>query len=101
MVPPFSTIFFCSSIIEITGYLVVKSNSEELASLYPKTFLANSMVIICIPRQIPKSGILFSLANFAAKILPSIPLSPKPGAISIPSIPLKLSARLDSVSSPL
>jgi hypothetical protein len=40
-----------------------------------------------MPRQIPKNGILFSLAYFAAFILPSIPRSPNPGAIRIPSNP--------------
>ena len=31
-----------------------------------------------MPRQIPKYGMLFSLAYLQAKIIPSIPLSPNP-----------------------
>jgi|GEM_PF-4573615 len=32
----------------------------------------------------PKNGTLFSRAYFIAKILPSIPLCPKPGATTMP-----------------
>ena len=38
-----------------------------------------------MPRQIPKNGMFFSLAHLIAFILPSIPLSPNPGATKIPS----------------
>ena len=48
------------------GLVVFSHNSVESASLIPKTFLANSIVASCIPRQIPKKGILFSLANLIA-----------------------------------
>ena len=41
------------------------------------------MLAICNPKQIPKNGMLFSRAYFADKILPSIPLSPKPPGMSI------------------
>ena len=37
-----------------------------------------------MPRQIPKKGILFSLANLIASILPEIPLLPNPPGISMP-----------------
>ena len=41
-------------------------NSEELVSINPKTFLDISITLNCIPKQIPKKGTLFSLANFIA-----------------------------------
>ena len=63
----------------------IGSISVECASVKSKTFLANSMTAICIPRQIPKNGKLFSLAYLTAMILPSTPLMPKPGATSNPS----------------
>ena len=60
-------------------------NSVEWAPLSPRTFLPNSITAHCIPRQIPKKGILFSLAYLMALILPSMPLCPNPGATRIPS----------------
>ena len=39
---------------------------------------------ICIPKQIPRKGILFSLAYLMAEILPSVPLLPKPPGINNP-----------------
>ena len=48
-------------------------------------FLANSITAICIPRHIPKKGKLFSREYLIDMILPSIPLSPNPGATKIPS----------------
>ena len=60
-------------------------NSVEFAFLNFKTFLANSISDNCIPKQIPKNGILFSLANFMHCILPSVPLFPNPPGIKIPS----------------
>ncbi len=90
-------IFFCSSIISITGSLEVGSISVEWAFLIPKIFLANSITAICIPRQIPKNGNPFSLAYFTAVIFPSIPRWPKPGATNKPSRPASLSPTLSSV----
>ena len=69
----------------ITGFWVFSSNSEELASFNPKTSLAYSTTAICIPKQIPKNGTLFSLAYFIVWILPSIPLLPNPPGTTIPS----------------
>ena len=46
--------------------------------------LAASIIAICIPKQIPKKGILFNLAYFMAAILPSLPLFPNPPGISTP-----------------
>ena len=69
------------------GSFVLGLISVDAACLYPNTFLPNSMTATCNPRQIPKKGILVSLAYLAAVIFPSIPLSPKPGAINIPSWP--------------
>ena len=42
------------------------------------------MIAICIPKQIPKKGIFFSLAYLIAAILPSVPLLPNPPGINIP-----------------
>ena len=39
---------------------------------------------ICIPKQIPKSGTLFSLAYLIVAIFPSIPLFPNPPGTTIP-----------------
>ena len=61
--------------------------SVELAFSRPNMFLEYSITAICIPKQIPKKGMLFSLAYFTALIFPSIPLSPKPGATKIPFTP--------------
>ena len=41
-------------------------------------FRAASITAICMPKQIPRYGILFSRAYLAALILPSVPRSPKP-----------------------
>ena len=48
------------------------------------TFLTYSMIVNCIPKQIPKKGTLFSLANFIASNFPEIPLFPKPPGINTP-----------------
>jgi hypothetical protein len=42
---------------------------------------------ICIPKQIPKKGIFFSLAYLIASIFPSVPLLPNPPGIKIPETP--------------
>ena len=52
-------------------------------------FLAASIIAICIPKQIPKKGILFNLAYFMAAIFPSLPLFPKPPGIKIPETSFK------------
>lgn len=44
----------CSGISITTGCLVSGSNSVELASFNPTTFLANSMTAHCIPRHTPR-----------------------------------------------
>ena len=56
-----------------------------MAFFRPMTFLAYSITAICIPRQIPKKGISLTLAYSIDIILPSTPLSPKPGATKTPS----------------
>ena len=86
IVPPLFLIFFCFSIKSIIGKEVFLSNSVELAPLFPNTFLENSIHAHCIPKHIPKKGILFSLTYLIEDILPSIPLSPNPGATITPSI---------------
>ena len=45
---------------------------------------------ICIPKQIPRKGILFSLAYLIAAILPSVPLLPNPPGINNPETFLSL-----------
>ena len=62
---------------------MVFSNSVLFAEIF-KTFLANSITATCIPKQIPKNGIFFVLANLATLIIPSIPLPPNPPGIKIP-----------------
>lgn len=69
------------------GFLVLESNSVLLASCRPRTDRANSITAICIPRQTPRYGILFSLAYFAARIFPCTPRSPKPPGTRTPSAP--------------
>ena len=64
---------------------VSASNSIEFASSSPNTFLANSIIANCIPRQIPRYGILFSLAYLIAASFPSTPLCPNPPATKIAS----------------
>ena len=54
------------------------SNSTLLAFGRFKKLLVYSITAACIPRQIPKNGILFSLAYRTASTLPSMPLTPKP-----------------------
>ena len=83
IVPPKFLILFCSSIIAIIGLHVLSLNSSELASVSFRTFLAYSITDNCIPRQIPKKGIFFSLAYLIAIIIPSIPLEPKPPGTTI------------------
>ncbi|VDO13769.1 unnamed protein product [Brugia timori] len=60
------------------------SNSVELAPLIPQTFRANSITAHCIPRQIPKNGILFSRAYLHTAIFPSTPRPPNPPGTTIP-----------------
>jgi hypothetical protein len=71
------------------GLLVSGSNSVLLASCRPRIDRANSMTAICIPRQIPRNGILFSRAYLAARIFPSTPLSPNPPGTRTPSAPCR------------
>ena len=82
------------SIRYMIGFLHSLLNSIEFASSKPKTSLANSIIASCIPRQIPRYGILFSRANFMACILPKTPLSPKPPATKMPSTSFKSSFTL-------
>ena len=74
----------------MTGCVVFGSSSTLCASWNPQTCLANSMMATCIPRQRPRYGTLFSLAYFAAEIIPSTPREPNP-AIS-PSSSFALSS---------
>mmetsp|Transcript_9181 Transcript_9181/g.29605 ORF Transcript_9181/g.29605 Transcript_9181/m.29605 type:complete len:244 (-) Transcript_9181:691-1422(-) len=84
MVPPMCVLD--PSGMKITaGCSVVGSISVECASAWPHTFLANSITATCMPKQMPKYGISFSRAYFAAHIFPSTPLPPKPPGTNTPS----------------
>ena len=76
---------FCSGSRSTTGYGVSGSNSLEFAPSMPTTWRANSATAICMPRHTPRNGMPCSRAIRAAAILPSIPRSPKPPGIRIPS----------------
>lgn len=78
-----------SGINMMYGLLVWGSNSVLLASCTPRTDRANSMTAICIPRQMPRNGILFSRAYLAAIIFPCTPLSPNPPGTRTPSAPCR------------
>lgn len=87
----------------ITGSDVRSSSSIEAALGMLQTFRAYSITAICMPglrelvgrllynhvfsapKQIPKYGTLLRRAHFAASIMPSVPLWPKPPGTSIPS----------------
>ncbi len=62
----------------------------------PATLRANSITAACIPRHIPKNGILFSLAYLTAQILPSMPRDPNPPGTSMPSAIPRVPAQLSS-----
>ena len=84
IVPPIC-VFDISGMNTTAGCGVFSSNSVEFAFSIPNTFLQNSIVAICNPKQTPRYGILFTLAYSAAFIFPSIPLIPKPPGTRIPS----------------
>ncbi|CAC7111089.1 Uncharacterised protein [Staphylococcus aureus] len=98
-VPPKSSISFCSGNRSIIGYGVAGSNSAECTPSRPNTFLENSTVASCIPKQIPKNGTLFSLAYLIALILPSLARKPNPPGTKIPSTSARYSAAFSSVTS--
>jgi len=75
---------------------VFGSSSTLCASWNPQTCLANSMMATCIPRQRPRYGTLFSLAYFAAEIIPSTPREPNPPGTMIPAISPSSSFALSS-----
>lgn len=72
------------------GLLVLASNSVLFAFLRPRTDLAYSITATCIPKQIPRYGMLFSRAYFVAIIFPSTPLSPKPPGTTTASAAYRL-----------
>ena len=75
-------------------------NSALCAPVILQTFLANSITAHCMPRHIPKNGILFSLAYFIAFILPCTPREPNPPGTRIPSTSERNSASFFSSISP-
>ena len=84
----------------MTGCGVFGSNSVECALASFRTLRANSIVAICMPRQRPRYGILFSRAYCAARIFPSMPRSPNPPGTRMPPRPFNIfSAPSFSISS--
>ena len=59
------------------------SNSVDPALLICKTFLANSITAICMPKHMPKKGIFFFRAKLIAEIFPYVPLFPNPPGIKM------------------
>ena len=74
-------------------------NSDEPGSGILVKLRAASITAICIPKHIPRKGILFSLAYFIDNIFPSEPLSPNPPGTNIPCIFSKIALNLFSSSS--
>ena len=72
------------SVMRPTIELLQLENSLEFASCMPNIFLAISITASCIPKHIPKYGILFSLAYLIAAIFPSEPRSPNPPGTKMP-----------------
>ena len=97
MVPPLSVTPRWSGIRSMTGWAVAAS-SLEWASARPHTWRANSTTAICIPRQMPRKGTLFSRAYRTAEIFPSMPRSPKPPGTRMPSAPARSRAAFSSVT---
>ena len=101
MVPPMSrspaTTSSWSAIVAITGSGVLGSNSALFAPARPARSRATSMTMHCRPRQRPRSGILCSRAYRIAPILPSMPRTPKPPGIRMPSTPVELAGRVVGV----
>src|SRR5690348_16874022 len=99
-------IFYCNyfsfySVKSITRLTLSSYIKIELTSTIPSTFLANSITHICMQKQMPKKGSLFSRAYFTAIIFPSIPRNPKPGATSNPSSPCSFSETFSGVMNSL
>uniref|UniRef100_A0A0A9BZQ6 Uncharacterized protein n=1 Tax=Arundo donax TaxID=35708 RepID=A0A0A9BZQ6_ARUDO len=74
-----------------TRFGVSLLNSSLSASPRPKTCLDISITEICMPKQIPRYGTLFSRAYFAANTIPEIPRSPNPPGIKMHAEPLRVS----------
>src|SRR5581483_4094442 len=85
IVPPRSSIPFCSGSRSMTGNGVSGSISVEFAPSRPTTCRANSDTATCMPRQMPRYGICRSRATWQARIFPSQPRDPKPPGTSTPS----------------
>ena len=98
MVPPLSVIPTWSGIRSMTGYLPSGANSPDWAPVRPQTWRANSTTAICIPRQMPRKGTLFSRAYRMAAIFPSTPRLPKPPGTRTPAQPVSSSPALASVT---
>ena len=62
IVPPMSTIAFCSSMRSMTGCGLCESNSDELAPASPHASRANSITAQCRPRHRPRYGTCCSRA---------------------------------------
>ena len=83
IVPP-SVLRSISGMKMTTGSVVRSSSSMDAAFGMPHTFLANSITAICMPRQMPRYGVLFIRAHRAAAIMPSVPRWPNPPGTRMP-----------------
>ena len=68
-----------------TGLMYLDLFLWYLHHLDSHTFLAKATIANWNPKQIPKYGILVSLAKFAVLIIPSLPRLPNPPGTKIPS----------------
>jgi hypothetical protein len=93
IVPPMSVTCCCDSMSETTAFAHSGANSLECESLMPHTFRANSMMAVCMPRQMPKNGSPVSRAVRIASTIPSTPRTPKPPGTRRPSYPARISRR--------
>lgn len=84
IVPP-RVLLSISGMWMTTGSGVTASNSTEAAFGMLQIFRANSMTAICMPKQIPRYGVLFLRAQLAALIIPSVPRLPNPPGTKTPS----------------
>ncbi len=99
MVPPLAVTPTWSGMRSMTGWGVWGSSSAEWAPVMPHTFRANSTTASCIPRQMPRKGILFSRAYRMASILPSMPRFPKPPGTKMPWTPASSRSAVSAVTS--
>lgn len=85
IVPPITVLLPSGMKITTFFFPSLPTNSSEFASFHPRMDLQYSMTATCIPKQMPRNGFFFSLANVHALTLPSTPLPPNPPGHRMPS----------------